>query len=180
LAQRPATMTFLISSWNGPQNGGLYCPPLIPARIWAIPRIPEESILAEGPAKSMKKFWRKFEQNSNSAGMQEFPLTELHRNGIRKCVGHRQQTNTMFINHHHHHQRRPPILAFSPPSRHRHHRQPGAASAHIRPHQPAHHERRGNATASDNLATPSHNNGHEKDMGTRSMPRYHVNEHDPN
>ena len=31
--------------------GGLYCPPLIPAGIRAIPGIPEESILAEGPAK---------------------------------------------------------------------------------------------------------------------------------
>ena len=32
-------------------QGGLYCPPQIPAGIWAIPGIPEESILAEGPAK---------------------------------------------------------------------------------------------------------------------------------
>ena len=34
--------------------GGLYCPPLIPAGIRAIPGIPEESNLAEGPAKLMK------------------------------------------------------------------------------------------------------------------------------
>jgi len=36
---------------------GLYCPPLIPARIRAIPGIPEESILAQGPAKLIKQFW---------------------------------------------------------------------------------------------------------------------------
>jgi len=37
--------------------------------IQAIPRILEESILAQGPAKLIKKFWWNVEWNSNSAGM---------------------------------------------------------------------------------------------------------------
>ena len=49
--------------------GGLYCPPLIPAGIQAIPRIPEESNLAEGPAKLMKWFQQNFEWQSNSTRM---------------------------------------------------------------------------------------------------------------
>ena len=48
---------------------GLYCPPLIPARIRAIPRIPEESNLAEGPAKLIQWFRWNFEWNSHSARM---------------------------------------------------------------------------------------------------------------
>lgn len=46
---------------------GLYCPSLIATRIWAIPGIPRESILAWEPAKLIKQFWQNFEQHSISA-----------------------------------------------------------------------------------------------------------------
>ena len=50
---------FIVLHWFQPESGG----------IRAIPGIPEESNLAEGPAKLIKWFRRNFERNSNSAGM---------------------------------------------------------------------------------------------------------------
>jgi hypothetical protein len=136
--------------------------------------------LAEGPAKLIKKFRRNFERNSNSAGMQEFPSTELHQNGIRRMcrvskssVGKRQHSIwTSSTNKHFVHQPPPPsttpthpcllttVVSLPPPRRHR--RQPGAASAHVRPHQPAHHERCGNATSPNERAPATSN--HETKM----------------
>jgi len=48
---------------------GLYCPPLIPARIQAIPGIPEESILAQGPAKFIIPFQQNVEWNGSRIHM---------------------------------------------------------------------------------------------------------------
>jgi hypothetical protein len=59
-------------------------------RIRAIPGIPQESNLAEGPAKLVKQFRQNFEWNSNSTGMVPgITWTELCRNGIHGiCRAH--------------------------------------------------------------------------------------------
>jgi hypothetical protein len=111
---------FIVLHWFLPESSG----------IRGIPGIPEESILAEGPAKLTKQFWRNFEWNSNSAGMQELPSTEFYRNGIHGMCRvpndiqiERQQTpmldldvvNKQILSHHyHHHWRRPPTVTSLP------------------------------------------------------------------
>jgi len=113
-----------------PENGhfvlfwGLYCPPLIPARIWAIPGIPKESILAQGPAKLIIPFQRNVERNSNSARMVPgFTWMEWHLEWQEwnPRFGCHQAINLFFLNHHHHHWQRPSTTASSPPLPHRHH-----------------------------------------------------------
>ena len=116
---------------------GLYCPPLIPAGIQAIPGIPEESIFAQGPAKLIIPFWQNVEWNSNSARMVPgFMQTEWHleqQEQNPQCpnqasananarFGCHQPINSFFLNHHHHHHWwHPSTTASSPPSPHRHH-----------------------------------------------------------
>ena len=69
---------------------GLYCPPLIPAGIRAIPGIPEESNLAEGPAKLMNNSggilngiqippeWFQELPGRNAAGIQRNGIDDAH------------------------------------------------------------------------------------------------------
>jgi hypothetical protein len=128
--------------------------------------------LAEGPAKLIKNSGGIFEQNSNSAGMQELPSTELHQNRIRgmckvpnnvqierRCLltldldvvnKHTMSSSTTTI--HDAHPPSPPcyvhFIATATPS------SPSTtpASLHIRHPQPAQHERCGNATSPNERA----------------------------
>ena len=106
---------FIVLHWFRPESGG----------IRAIPRIPEESNLAEEPAKLNKWFRRNFEQNSNSTGMvpgitRKEWIPGRQQNGIcspfhnaQPCpnwssefaddqFGCGQQSQTLLSHHHHH------------------------------------------------------------------------------
>jgi len=111
---------FIVLHWFLPESGG----------IQAIPGIPEESILAQGPAKLIILFQWNVEQNSNSAVMVPgFTWTEWHLEWQERnpwspnrvlafadtWFGHHQPIICFFLNHHHHHRWHPPL---SPPCHH--------------------------------------------------------------
>ena len=110
---------FTVLHWFRPESAG----------IRSIPGIPEESNLAEWPAKLTKQFRRNVERNSHSAGIvpgitrTESMRNDQERNPNRTSAfadvwfGCHQPINSLFPYHHYHQQRRPHCPLFAPPTR---------------------------------------------------------------